>query len=35
MICHDLEATAATSQLKLDNGRNQALKPIRELRGDG
>ena len=35
LICHDLEATAAASQLKLDNGRNQVLKPIRELRGDG
>jgi len=35
MVCHDLEATAAASQLKLDNGRNQSLKPIRELRGDG
>ena len=35
MVCHDLAATAAASQLKLDNGRNQALKPIRELRGDG
>lgn len=35
LICHDLEATAAASQLKLDNSRNQALKPIRELRADG
>lgn len=35
IVCHDLEATAAASQLKLDNGRNQALKPIRELRGNG
>jgi ATP-dependent helicase/nuclease subunit B len=35
LVCHDLEATATASQLKLDNGRNQALKPIRELRGDG
>jgi ATP-dependent helicase/nuclease subunit B len=34
-VCHDIEATAAASQLKLANGRNQALKPIRELRGDG
>ena len=34
-ICHDLTATAVASQLKLDNGRNQALKPIRELRGNG
>ena len=35
LICHDLAATAAASQLKLDNGKNQSLKPIRELRGDG
>ena len=35
LICHDLADTATASQLKLDNGRNQALKPMRELRGDG
>jgi hypothetical protein len=35
LICHDLAATAAASQLKLDNGKNKALKPIRELRGNG
>jgi ATP-dependent helicase/nuclease subunit B len=34
LICHDLSATAVASQLKLDNGRNQALKPMRELRAD-
>jgi hypothetical protein len=35
LICHDLVATAAASQLKLKNGRNKTLEPIRELRGDG
>lgn len=35
LVCGDLEATAATSQSKLENRRNQALKPLRELRDDG
>jgi ATP-dependent helicase/nuclease subunit B len=34
-ICHDRRATAAASQRKLDYGPNQALKPMRELRGNG
>ena len=35
LICHDLEATTAASRIKLANGRNHVLKPMRELRGNG
>ena len=35
LICHDPKATAAASQRKLASGRNEALKPMRELRSNG
>jgi len=34
-ICGDVAASAAASQVKLDNGKNTFLQPFRELRTDG